>query len=134
MRKSILTILIVLYATIAVAQKPTRQEFVAVCDSLGVKHPNVVWAQARLESGNFESKTYKQKRNCLGIYDSKRKQYAWFNSWQECVEAYRDRVQKKRGNVTETDEAYLLWLVSMGYAADKNYANKVRKIMRKAEN
>lgn len=69
MRKLIMMFLVVLYATIAVAQKPTRQEFVAVCDSLGVKHPNVVWAQARLESGNFESKTYRQKHNCLGIYD-----------------------------------------------------------------
>lgn len=111
------------------AQKPTRQEFVAVCDSLGVKHPNVVWAQARLESGNFESKTYKQKHNCLGIYDSKRKQYAWFNSWQECVEAYRDRVQYRFTRTDATDEEYLQWLTKIGYAKEKTYASRVRKIM-----
>lgn len=129
MRKTILTVLFVLYGTIAVAQKPTRQGFVAVCDSLGIKHPNVIWAQARLESGNFESKTYKQKRNCLGIYDSKRKQYAWFNSWQECVKAYRDRVQYRFKKENATDEEYIRWLISINYATDKNYANKIRNIM-----
>jgi hypothetical protein len=129
MQKTILTILIVLYGTIVVAQKPTRQEFVAVCDSLGVKHPNVVWAQARLESGNFEGKTYKQKHNSLGIYDSKRKQYAWFNSWQECVEVYRDRVQYRFKRTDATDEEYLYWLSQIGYAREKTYTSRVRKIM-----
>jgi flagellum-specific peptidoglycan hydrolase FlgJ len=134
MRKTIVIFLIVLYGAIAVAQKPTRQEFVAVCDSLGVKHPNVVWAQARLESGNFEGKTYKQKHNSLGIYDSKRKQYAWFNSWQECVEAYRDRVQYRFKKENATNEEYIRWLISINYATDKNYANKVRNIMQQIEN
>ena len=130
MRKTIVIFLIVLYGAIAVAQKPTRQEFVAVCDSLGVKHPNVVWAQARLESGNFESKTYRQKHNCLGIYDTKRKQYAWFNRWQECVEAYRDRVQYRFTRTDATDEEYLQWLTKIGYAKEKTYASRVRKIIR----
>ncbi len=97
MKKTLLTFLILLCGITALAQKPTRQEFFAVCDSLGVKHPNVVWAQARLES-NFSSKLYKQRNNCLGIYDSKRKQYAYFNSWQDCVKAYRDRVQYRFTN------------------------------------
>ena len=134
MRKTILTIFIVLYGTITIAQKPTRQEFVAVCDSLGLRHSNVVWTQACLESGNFESKTYKQKHNCLGIYDSKRKQYAWFNRWQECVKAYRDRVQYRFKRVDATDEEYLQWLVSIKYATDKNYTHKVRNIMRQYKN
>ncbi len=111
------------------AQKPTRSEFLKVCDSLGVLHPEVVWAQARLESGNFSSTTYKVKKNCLGIYDSRKKEYAWFADWKKCVEAYRDRVQKKRGNVAESDVEYLMWLISMGYAADTAYATKVREIM-----
>lgn len=133
MQKTLLTILIVLYGTITMAQNPTRHEFIAVCDSLGVKHTNVVWAQARLESGNFESKTYKQKHNCLGIYDSKQKQYAWFNSWQECVEAYRDRVQYRFKRVDATDEEYLQWLTKIGYAKEKTYASRVRKIMREGK-
>lgn len=129
MRKTTLIIIIVLYGAIAVAQKPTCQEFVAVCDSLGVKHPNVVWAQARLESGNFKSETYRKKHNCLGIYDSKRKQYAWFDSWQECVKAYRDRVQYRFKKSDATDEEYLYWLSQIGYAREKTYVSRVRKIM-----
>jgi len=129
MRKTILAILIVLYGAITVAQKPTRQEFVAVCDSLGVKHPNVVWAQVRLESGNFESKTYKQKHNCLGIRFSKQKSYARFSNWQECLKAYRDRVQYRFKKKNATDEEYIRWLISINYATDKNYANKIRNII-----
>ncbi len=132
MKKTILTFLIVLCGITAVAQKPTRQEFVAVCDSLGVKHSNVVWAQARLES-NFSSKLYRQKNNCLGIYDSKRKQYAYFESWQDCVKAYRDRVQYRFTRTDATDEEYLQWIAKIGYATSKNYASSVRKIMREGK-
>lgn len=133
MRKPILAFLIVLYGTIAIAQKPTRQEFFTVCDSLCVKHPNVVWAQARLECGNFTSKIYRQRNNCLGIYDSKRRQYAYFSSWQECVKAYRDRVQYRFKRTNATDEEYLQWLVQNKYATSNNYAYSVRKIMREKE-
>lgn len=129
MKKIIITFIILLCGTLALAQKPTRQEFLAVCDSLGVKHPNVVWAQARLESGNFGSTTYMKKHNCLGIYDSKRKQYASFKNWQDCIKAYRDRVQYRFKRTDATDEEYLYWLSQIGYSREKTYTSKVRQIM-----
>lgn len=109
---------------------PTHQQFLSACDSLGISHGEVVWAQARLESGNFRCGVYKTKNNCLGIYDSRRHEYARFSGWVECLEAYRDRVQYKRGGVEESDEEYLKWLVSMGYCSDVSYEGKVLKIMR----
>lgn len=130
MQKKIFLILIALCGITVVAQIPTRSEFFSVCDSLGVRHPNVVWAQARLESGNFKSQTYRTKKNCLGIYDSRRRQYAYFNSWQECVKAYRDRVQYRFTRNDATDEEYLQWLITIGYATDKTYASRVRKIIK----
>ena len=130
MKNLIITFCIVVCGIVCHGQIPTRSEFLSVCDSLGVKHGEVVWAQARLESGNFKSVTYKTKKNCLGIYDSRKKEYAWFKDWKDCLVAYKDRVQKKRGNVVESDEQYISWLISMGYAADTAYGKKVRKIMR----
>ena len=115
------------------AQIPTRSEFISVCDSLGVHHPNVVWAQARLESGNFKSVMYNKKHNCLGIYDSKRKEYARFDNWIECVKAYRDRVQYKCKTTDCTDEEYLRWITDMGYAANGSYYDYVLSIMRSEE-
>lgn len=112
------------------AQIPTRTEFFNVCDSLGIHHGNVVWAQARLESGNFQHGVYKTKHNCLGIYDSKKKEYSSFNNWIECVIAYRDKVQCKCKTPYCTDDEYLDWIIRMGYAADTSYRAKVEKIMK----
>ena len=127
-------ILIVLFGltmqTYIQAQVPTRLEFLKVCDSLGVHHPNVVYAQARLESGNFTSAHYRNRHNCLGIYDSKRKRYASFESWQDCVKAYRDRVQYRCKTPNCTDEEYIQWLIKIGYAQDKTYASKIRRMMK----
>ncbi|MBP5724823.1 MAG: glucosaminidase domain-containing protein [Bacteroidales bacterium] len=128
-RKILFLICILLCELYTQAQIPTRLEFLSVCDSLGIQHKNVVWAQARLESGNFKSGTYRTKKNCLGIYDSRKKQYAWFKDWKDCLVAYKDRVQKKRGNVVESDEQYISWLISMGYAADTAYGTKIKQIM-----
>ena len=129
-RNFVAIMLLMLVSAITVqAQIPTRSEFIAACDSLGVRHPNVVWAQARLESGNFKSQTYKSKKNCLGIYDSRRKRYAYFSCWQDCLKAYRDRVQYRFKQTEATDEEYLYWLTKIGYASEKTYASRVRKIM-----
>ena len=112
------------------AHVPTKEEFYAACDSLNIHHPNVVYAQACWESGHFTSKIYRERNNCLGIYDSMRKRYAYFDSWIDCLAAYRDRVQYKNNKPNSTDEEYLNWIVSMGYASDPNYGSNIRKMLK----
>lgn len=109
---------------------PTKDEFIAACDSLEIYHPYVVYAQARLESGNFRSNTYKKKRNCLGIYDSKKKCYATYNNWKECLAAYKNKVQYRWTYKKCTDEEYLSWVISTGYASDPLYRSKILKILK----
>lgn len=109
---------------------PSKERFAEVCDSLGIHHSNVVYAQARLESGNFKTDYYRKTRNCLGIYDSKRKRYKTFQSWIECLVSYRDEVQYKCRNSEGSDEDYLKWIISIGYAQDSEYAGKVRRIIK----
>lgn len=110
---------------------PTKEEFIKACDSLNIYHPNVVYAQARLESGNFKTNYYNRTKNCLGIYDSKKKQYKVFNNWIECLVSYRDEVQHRWKYKECKDEEYLDWIISIGYAADKDYRNKILRIMKK---
>jgi hypothetical protein len=112
------------------SQVPTRERFTEVCDSLRIHHPNVVYAQARLESGNFKHPYYKRTKNCLGIYDSKKKCYKTFNSWIECLKSYRDEVQYRCKNIGGTDDDYLDWLISIGYASDTLYRPKVKQILK----
>lgn len=113
---------------------PTKEEFIRVCDSLGIYHPCVVYAQARLESGNFKTKYYNRTNNCLGIYDSKKKRYKVFNNWIECLVSYRDEIQHRWKYKECKDEEYLDWIISIGYAADKDYRNKILRIMKNTEN
>lgn len=136
MRKRLLLIVAVIVMAFAGMSQtiPTKDEFISACDSLGIYHPYVVYAQARLESGNFTSAHYRNRNNCLGIYDSKRHCYAYFDSWIECLVAYRDRVQYKWPYVECTDEEYLKWVCNMGYAANPvTYEQHVLKILRQVK-
>ena len=127
--KKILVTIIVVFLSMNLFSQVTREEFFTVCDSLNIHHPYVVWAQARLESGNFKSLNFKTKNNCLGIYDSKLKCYASFKTWRDCLLAYRTRFQYKCENPDCTDEEYLTWLTSAGYAEDNSYYTKVLQIV-----
>jgi hypothetical protein len=107
----------------------TKENFFTVCRILEIKHPDVVYAQARLESGNFTSSHYRNRKNFLGIYDSKRKRYMSFDHWTDCLVAYRDKVQYRyKRNLDRED--YLHWLVETGYAEDPNYISKLRKMLK----
>lgn len=129
MKRIVLFLILLSCVLRTMAQIPTRTEFLAACDSLQIRHGYVVWAQARLESGNFKSTMYQTKHNCLGIYDSKRHEYARFEDWLDCLKAYRDRVQYRHKDLNATDEEYVQWLMKIGYAAGKSYDEKVLEIM-----
>lgn len=107
----------------------TKDNFFTVCSILEIKHPDVVYAQARLESGNFTSSHYRNRNNFLGIYDSKRKRYMSFDHWTDCLVAYRDKVQYRYKRNSDRED-YLCWLVETGYAQDPNYISKLRKMLK----
>lgn len=129
-RKIVLLFSFLVIAISALCQAPTKQEFFRACDSLEIHNPNVVWAQARHESGNFTSDHYRNRNNCLGIYDSKRKRYASFDSWQECLSAYKDRFQYRCKRKDYTDLEYLDWVCRSGYAKDPTYKSKIKKYLK----
>lgn len=112
-------------------QNPTRELFYQFCCDNSILYPEVVWAQARLESGNFRSAMYQTKNNCLGLYDSRNRRYMSFSHWTECLIAYRDKVQYRFTGASDNTEVYLSWLVRIGYASDADYVSKIRKMMRK---
>ena len=130
MRKKLFALFTVLSLSIACFCGPTKEQFIRTCDSLNIHHAEVVWAQARLESGNFTSAHFKNRNNCLGIYDSRNKRYALFESWIHCLIAYRDKVQYRCKTPECTNEEYIKWLVNIGYASDASYAEKIKSMMK----
>ena len=83
-------------------------------------HPEIVLAQARLETGNFTSKMCKTKHNIFGIKHGGR--YASYTSWRECVTDYKKRISSRYHGGD-----YYAFLTRIGYAQDKNYIAKLRR-------
>lgn len=88
-----------------------------------IKHPNIVLAQAKLETGNFTSKVSKTHNNLFGL--RKGNKYRSFSHWTESVKAYKNLIQDNR----YTGGNYYAYLRKIKYAEDKSYINKLKEIV-----
>lgn len=95
-----------------------------------LQHPEIVYAQAILETGHFKSKLCKEANNLFGLYNSKDKQYYKFNHWSESVVAYKEWIQRKY----RSPENYYTFLKRINYASDINYISKLKQIEIKIKN
>lgn len=89
-----------------------------------VKHPKIVLAQAKLESGNYTSKIYRTKNNFLGLYNSRKGAYFKFDHWTDCIQGYKNMIEYK----LKEGEDYYNFLLRIGYAEDLHYISKVMRI------
>lgn len=94
-----------------------------------IKHPKIVLAQAKLESGNYTSVHCIRKNNFLGLYNNKKKEYYSFKHWTDCIEGYKNMIEHKHRD----GEDYYAFLIRIGYASDPIYITKVKQIERKLE-
>ena len=118
MRRSIITT--ILLASITWCQGQTIEQVRAEIHRQGLPHPEIVIAQARLETGNFTSQMCKTKHNLFGIkYNGK---YASYRTWQESVADYKRCISAryKGGD-------YYLFLKRIGYASDAAYIRKLKQ-------
>ena len=88
----------------------------------GVSHPNIVLAQAKLESNLGKSKVAKRTNNLFGLRKGKR--YRRFSHWTKCITAYKNLVQSRYEG-----GSYYAFLNKIGYAEDPNYTSKLRDMI-----
>ena len=83
--------------------------------------PEIVYRQALLETASFHSRLCVKHNNLFGI--KKGSHYAHFDSYQACVLYYASHISTRYhgGN-------YYTFLRRIGYAADRRYCAKLRKI------
>lgn len=105
--------------------KSPEEGLMEALEYYGVKHPNVVYAQAILETGHFRSKVYRECNNLFGLYNSRTKSYYKFDHWSESVVAYLDFIQYKY----KPPNDYYKFLDNIGYAEDPEYINKLKRIV-----
>lgn len=105
--------------------KSPEEGLMEALEYYGVKHPNVVYAQAVLETGHFKSDLCINGNNLFGLYNSRKKRYYTFDHWTESVEAYIDFIQYKY----KPPNDYYKFLDNIGYAEDPEYINKLKRIV-----
>lgn len=91
-----------------------------------VKHPQIVYAQAVLETGHFKSNVCLNYNNLFGLYDSKNKDYYKFNHWAESIVAYKEWIQKKY----QPPNNYYAFLEEINYAEGKSYTRLLKQIVK----
>lgn len=121
-----LLIILALFPIFAFAQ--TRADVLRELHRQQVQHPQIVLAQARLESGNFKAKTYLDTGNLLGI--KKNGKYVVYprRNWRECISDYKKIISSRY--LREGGGNYYVFLKRMGYAKDKNYIQKVKSCVK----
>lgn len=100
---------------------------------LNLKHIDVVFKQARLESAYFTSKIFRENNNCFGMKQAYKRPnlqtgvrngHATYDSWQDCIVDYA-LYQVWSGKGLNRDE--YIKMLGRSYAEDPNYINLISK-------
>lgn len=92
-----------------------------------VHHPEIVYAQAVLETGWFKSKGCTRDNNLFGLRH--RKGYYKYNHWSESVLAYKEKIQSRY----KEGEDYYSFLSRIHYAESPEYNKVLKQIVKKLE-
>ena len=114
----------------------TPVELYSYLKEINIKFPEIVFAQAMLETGNLISKIYKQGNNLFGMKTAYQRPttsietghgHAIYENWKESVIDYSFYQIKYLGKI-KTEKEYLHYL-SKNYAEDPNYIKKLKYIV-----
>jgi uncharacterized FlgJ-related protein len=119
--------------------KFTKEKLIQYLKDLNIKYPEVVYAQAVMESGNFTSKKFRDDNNLFGMRKAKSRctvaleggTYAKFKTWRESVidyALYQTTFVKKIKSQSE----YINHLAE-NYATGKAYKGHLIKMIEQVE-
>lgn len=91
----------------------------------GVDFPQIVLAQAILETDTFKSNSCKNYNNLFGLRDSNGA-YITFDHWTDCINTYKSSIQ----NWNKKPKDYYKYLNDLGYSEDSLYIEKLKKIIK----
>lgn len=115
--------------------KFSEEKLILFLEELNVKFPEIIYAQARLESNSFQSKLFKENNNLFGMRNSDfrpnlqteiRNTYGVYNSWRQSVEDYIIFYCCYLKNL-QTKEQYYDY-IEKHYSETIGYSERVRNI------
>jgi len=107
-----------------------------IMNEVGIVYPDIVMAQAKIETGHFTSRVFRENHNLFGMRLPRQRSttatgeqynHASYTSWRQSVIDYKlwqDRVLIK----VKSKRAYLKYL-SKYYATDKKYVKLIEKMI-----
>ena len=117
------------------SDKFTEDKFKQYLLDLNVKFPHIVFAQAKLESGSFQSNIFRENNNLFGMKQAKSRVttnvgtdngHAKYENWRQSVLDYAF-YQASFLYDLKTEEEYYEYL-DRNYAEVHDYANRVKTI------
>jgi flagellum-specific peptidoglycan hydrolase FlgJ len=114
-----------------------KKNLYAIIKEMNIDHPDVVYAQAILESGDFKSRVCKINNNLFGMKVPKKRPttavnesgYAKYTSWIESVKDYKlyqDHVTKNK----DFSRSQYLSILSKGYSETPDYVSRLHRVIR----
>jgi hypothetical protein len=103
-----------------------------------VKYQHIVLAQAKLESGNFTSRIFKQNHNMFGMRKARQRitsaqeekdTYAFYRDWIDCVYDYAMYQSSVMCSVSNENEYFAK--LGARYAEDPMYVTRLKAIIEK---
>jgi len=116
----------------------SEEAFINLLKDCNIKYPHIVLAQAKVESGNFTSKVFRQNNNMFGMRkarqrittaESEKNTYAYYRDWIDAVHDYA-MYQSVVMRSVENEDQYFTKLGER-YAEDSLYVSKLRNIIKK---
>lgn len=111
-------------------EKTPEEGLVEALEYFDIKHKEIVYAQAVLETGSFTSYNCKHRNNLFGLYNSRKGEYFSFNHWVDCVVAYKIYIQRRYNE----KENYYTFLDRIGYAEAEHYNQALQHLVKVHKN
>lgn len=100
----------------------TEANLILYMKVLEIEYPNIVLAQAKLESANFTSNRFKQ-HNALFGFQTSNDNIIKYKSWKQSVINYKNWQMRR----LKDGENYYDFLIRVKYSEDPNYINKLKQ-------
>lgn len=113
----------------------SEEKLIEYIKTFHLKFPHIIMAQAKVESGDFKSRIFKENWNLFGMRVPKGRpstnkglqyNHAKFETWKDCVIDYVLYVSAYLKDI-KNEEEYYRYLGS-NYAEDPGYVKKIRKV------
>ena len=121
--------------------KFTEEKFIDLIKELNMKFPHIVYAQARIESGNFKSAVFKQNNNLFGMREARVRvntakgtnlNHAYYDNWKESVYDYAF-YQCRYMSSADTEAEYYQALDASYAEAGGGYSKALKQLIEKEQ-